>query len=215
MPRKSASKKQRGGPKNNRTKIRSKNQKNKSTNQKKIYSQKKRVNNRRNRKSKKVGGGNNNKSGFKTGQGIYNEAFKDKLKTLLKERRIAVTLNGDEAIMSKQPQEVPYVYRKAHNNIMTLNNFHNQTKYNTKTMKLWHNNLKYPGVKPRQMSPKQYKRLLEKKRIIKENEEAELAAKVQAELDTRSPRITIASPNNSNSNSSNEGWETDSNSDLD
>lgn len=214
MPRKSASKKQRGGPKNNRTKIRSKNQKIKSTNQKKIYSQRKKVNNRRNRKSKKVGGGNNNKSGFKTGQGIYNEAFKDKLKTLLKERGIAVTLYGDEAIMSKQPQEVPYVYRKEHKNIMTLNNFNSQTKYNNKTMNLWHNKLNYPGVIPRQMSPKQYKRLLEKRRKIKAAEAAELAAKVQAELDTRSPRITIASPNNynsSNSSSNNDDWETDPN----
>jgi hypothetical protein len=115
--------------------------------------------------------------------------------------------------MSKQPQEVPYVYRKAQNNIMTLNNFNSQTKYNNKTMNLWHNKLNYPGVIPRQMSPKLYKRLLEKRRIIKENEEAELAANVQSELDKIRPRITVANLN-SNSSSSNEDWETESDLDL-
>ena len=174
MLRKSASKKQRGGSKNkvkNRTKTRSKKQK-------KIRSQKKRISNKINRKSKKIGGGT---SGFndrmnlkyryqnklKNGTGIYNETFKKELKSHLLKYGQNASLNGTEAMMSTSPQNIPFVYRKGKNNIMTLKNFYNQTKYK--------------NVIPRKMSAEDYKTFLKNRRETKAAEAEAESARREAE----------------------------------
>ena len=173
MPRKSASKKQRGGSKNkvkNRTKTRSKKQK-------KIRSQKKRISNKINRKSKKIGGGTpgykdrmNLKyrlNKLKNGTGIYNETFKKELKSHLLKYGQKASLNGTEAMMSTSPQNIPFVYRKGKNNIMTLNNFYNQTKYK--------------NVIPRKMSAEDYKTFLKNRRETKAAEAEAESVRREAE----------------------------------
>ena len=115
--------------------------------------------------------------------------------------------------MSKQPQEVPYVYRKGYKNIMALNNWHNRTKYDFKTINSSGNTIINKSSIPREMSRGEYKRFLEKRRMIKENEEAEATAQAQAAAQASRPSVTVAignNNNNSSSSSSNEDWDTSS-----